>query len=125
MFKGVENIISIFPTIIYNNKLKREFTEDELKCVLEYYNKSNVESNNILSIDMNVLDNKGLSDIKLFCQDILDDFFLKIYNPINPNSWLFTQSNSSFVKSLPNSKVIKAVAKILSVSNFICLFLIY
>jgi hypothetical protein len=85
MFKGEENIIPIFPTIIYTNKLKREFTEGELKCVLDYYNKSNAESNDILSIDMNVLDNVNLSDIKSFCQEILNDFFLKIYNPINPD----------------------------------------
>ena len=97
-----ENILTIFPTVVYTNKINREFTKDELNCILDHYDKANAASHDILSTDMNVLDNEKLSDIKAFCQEMLDDFFLKVYNPINPNdvklkltqSWLnFTQGD--------------------------------
>jgi uncharacterized protein (TIGR02466 family) len=94
-----ENILTIFPTIIYTNKINREFTKDELNCILGYYDKANATAHDILSTDMNVLDNEKLSDIKAFCQEMLDDFFIKIYNPINPNNvrLKLTQSWLNFI----------------------------
>ena len=32
-----ENILTIFPTVVYTNKINREFTKDELKELAEYY----------------------------------------------------------------------------------------
>ena len=96
--------INLFPTIVLSNKLNREFTFDELNCILDYQDKLNPITGNITSQDMYVLDNEKLFELKSFCQEVLDEYFIKVYNPINPNdvrlqitqSWLNFTSEDKF-----------------------------
>lgn len=97
-------IITVFPTTILSNKINREFTKDELICILDYFDELNSKTEDITTTDMYILDNERLSDIKSFCQEILNDYFLKVYDPINPNdvklkitqSWLNFTSNGKY-----------------------------
>jgi hypothetical protein len=91
-------IIPLFPTTIMTNNINRQFTLDELNCILDYNDKLNPITGNITSKDMYVLDNDKLYDIKLFCQNILNDYFFKIYDPVNPNDvkLVITQSWLNF-----------------------------
>ena len=100
--KGQERIIPLFPTFVMSNRLDRDITADELNCILSYYDKLNETTEDITSREQTVLDNERLSGLKSFCEEILNDYFIKIYNPINPDdvrlniteSWLnFTSGN--------------------------------
>lgn len=100
--KEQEKILRLFPTYIVCKKLDRDITIDELNCILDYYDKLNEVSEGIISREQTVLENKRLYNLKVFCEETLNDYFIKIYNPINPNdvkikiteSWLnFTSGN--------------------------------
>ena len=100
--KEQERIISLFPTFVMSNRLDRDITTDELNCILDYNDKLNETTEGITSREQTVLENERLSGLKSFCEEILNDYFIKIYNPINPDdvalkiteSWLnFTIGN--------------------------------
>lgn len=102
--KEQERIIPLFPTFVMSNKLHRDITIDELNCILDYNDKLNEITEGITSKEQTVLDNERLSDLKSFCEEILNDYFIKIYNPINPDdvrlkitqSWLNFTSGEKF-----------------------------
>jgi len=97
-------ITPLFPTVIMSNKINRDFTKDEMTCVLEHYDKLNTKTESIVSNDNNVFDDERLSDIKYFCEEALNQYFYKIYDPINPNdvklritqSWLNFTTQGKF-----------------------------
>lgn len=79
-------IVPIFPTSIMINKFPREFTLEEMDCIWGYRSQVRENTGNITTNDMYVLNNDVLRDIKYFCQKSLDDYFLQVYNPINPEN---------------------------------------
>lgn len=79
-------IVTIFPTSVMINKFPRPFNSDELDCIMDYRSHVRQNTGNITTNDMYVFENEILKDIKYYCQKSLDDYFIKIYKPINPES---------------------------------------
>ncbi len=89
------NILNLFPTPILKSNIGRDFNEREIEC-LKYYREKHInpleqddysiEDENIKEPnDLYVLDNENFSDLKEIVNHALQDYLIKIYNPINPN----------------------------------------
>ena len=97
-------ITPLFPIVIMTNKINRDFTKDEMTCVFEHYDKLNTKTEAIVSNDNNVFDDERLANIKDFCEEVLNQYFTKVYDPINPNdvklritqSWLNFTTQGKF-----------------------------
>jgi|LauGreDrversion4_2_1035121.scaffolds.fasta_scaffold30154_10 uncharacterized protein (TIGR02466 family) len=84
----------IFPTPVIKFKFNREFTQEEINFFDK--NKNIVYKNfgNSYSSNSEILDCPEMESIKIFCEDSLNFYFEKIYNPqynVNPyitQSWL-------------------------------------
>jgi uncharacterized protein (TIGR02466 family) len=76
-------VVPIFPTSLMFNKFPRPFSTEELDCIWSYRNEVRENTGNITTNDMYVLNNTILKEIHYYCQKSLEDYFTKIYNPIN------------------------------------------
>ena len=96
MQKGL--ILPIFPTVITMNKMERDFTEQEMTCLMSFKDKLRDSYPNTL--DIYILENEPLSKIKEICERVLNEYLLEINKPINPNdiSLKITHSWLNFTK---------------------------
>jgi len=90
-------IIPLFPTAILNTNIGRDFNEKEILCIKSYREKhiNPAENDDYLTQDHNsfikepndlyVLDNEDFSNLKDIINKALQDYLIKVYNPINPN----------------------------------------
>ena len=76
-------IVPMFPTPILLNNIGRDFTEDEMDCILEYRNDVRKNTGNITTNDVFVLENERLNDIKNLVDEALNDYLQQVYEPIN------------------------------------------
>ncbi len=93
-------IVPIFPTSIMLNKFPRQFSLEEMACIEDYRNNVRANTGNTTTNDVYVLDNPILKELKDYCQKCLDDYFLKVFNPINQKdvSLNITQSWLNFTE---------------------------
>jgi len=89
----------IFPTPIMRFKFPREFSYKEK----DFFKKieSNVRENygNHTSIDHCILENEEMKDVKKYCDEAINTYLKKIYNPDNTNTKLYiTQSWLNYTK---------------------------
>lgn len=89
-------IISMFPTCLLLNNIQREFTKDELDCILEYKDDVRENTGNITTNDVFVLENPRLYDLKRLVNESLNDYLRQIYHPINDVKLLTTISWLNF-----------------------------
>jgi uncharacterized protein (TIGR02466 family) len=89
-------IISMFPTCLLLNNIQREFTQDEMDCILEYKYDVRENTGNITTNDVFVLENPRLSDLKTLVNEALNDYLKQIYHPINDVKLLSTISWLNF-----------------------------
>jgi len=98
MNKGL--ILPIFPTVITKDSMGRHFTENEINYLLSFKDKLRFTYPNTL--DIYILDNEPLNELKNICERALNNYLLEINKPINPNdiklkithSWLnFTKKD--------------------------------
>ena len=96
MQKGL--ILPIFPTVITMNKMDRDFTEQEMTCLMSFKDKLRDSYPNTL--DIYILENEPLNKIKQMCERVLNEYLLEINKPINPNdiSLKITHSWLNFTK---------------------------
>lgn len=85
-------IYDIFPTPIMKFKLEREFNQTELDFISKCETNSYKNFGNKSSKDTYVLKNSELKDIFEFCNNSLNEYFLKIFNPVNDVQIYITQS---------------------------------
>lgn len=76
-------IVPMFPTSILLNNIGRDFTKDEMDCILEYRNDVRKNTGNITTNDVFVLENQRLNDIKKLVDVALNDYLQQVYEPIN------------------------------------------
>jgi uncharacterized protein (TIGR02466 family) len=81
MEKGL--MLPIFPTVVTMNKMERYFTEDEMNCFMSFKDKLRYTYPNTL--DIYILDNEPLIELKNICERALNNYLLEINKPINPN----------------------------------------
>lgn len=93
-------IVPMFPTSVLLNNIGREFTKDELDCILDYKEEVRENTGNITTNDVFVLEKERLSNIKMLVEEALNDYLHQVYEPINDLklkstiSWLnFTEKN--------------------------------
>ena len=106
MIKGEP--VSMFPTCLWLNNIDRDFTPDELDCILEYRDTVRANTGNITTKDVLVLENPRLAGIKKVVEEALQDYLMQVYNPINPDkiklvptqSWLTIQIRLSIITSI-------------------------
>lgn len=89
-------IISMFPTCLLLNNILREFTQDELDCILDYKYDVRENTGNITTNDVFVLENPRLSNLKRLVNESLNDYLKQIYHPINDVKLLTTISWLNF-----------------------------
>ena len=56
--------VSMFPTCLLMNNIGRDFTDDELDCVLDYKDTVRANTGNITTKDVLVLENPRLARLK-------------------------------------------------------------
>ncbi len=89
-------LISMFPTCLLLNNIGRDFTEDELDCILSYKDDVRENTGNITTNDVFVLENPRLKNLKLLVEEALNDYLQQIYEPINDVKLLSTISWLNF-----------------------------
>lgn len=89
-------LISMFPTCLLLNNIDRDFTNDELDCILDYKYHVRANTGNITTNDMFVLENPRLADLKKLVNEALNDYLKQIYHPINDVKLLSTISWLNF-----------------------------
>ena len=87
-------IANAFPTPIMGFEIDRMFTEDELQCIEEYKKETNFNLANHTTKDLFVLENPRLQGLKELCQQAVNNYFIQIFDPINPDkvNLVLTQS---------------------------------
>lgn len=87
-------IANAFPTPIMGYQSDRIFTEDEMECINDYKKETIYNLANYTTKDLFVLENPRLKGLKDVCQRAIDDYFIRIFDPINPDkiSLVITQS---------------------------------
>jgi uncharacterized protein (TIGR02466 family) len=107
--------VSMFPTSLLLNNIGRDFTHDELDCVLEYKDTVRSNTGNITTKDVLVLENPRLAGLKSLVEEALQDYLIQVYNPINPDkirlvptqSWLnFTDKTQYHHKHYHHNSII-------------------
>ena len=106
-------IYDIFPTPIIKFNIGRNFSKDEMEFVNKCETNSHRNFGNKSSNDSYVLNNSELNNINVFCNNALQTFFNKIYNPISnveiyiTQSWLNWTYNNEYhhTHSHPNSLI--------------------
>lgn len=83
-------IYNFFPTPVGAYLLDRELNEKEFSFIRDQKTRGN--SGNTVSVDNYVLDRKELTDLRKSITVVLNDFFNKVYNPVNDVSLRITQS---------------------------------
>jgi len=78
-------LVSLFPTCLLVNNIDRNFTNEELECVLDYKDTTRANTANITTKDVLVLENPKLAGLKKLIEEALQDYLIQIYNPINPD----------------------------------------
>lgn len=76
-------IVPMFPTPILINNIGRDFTNDEMDCILNYKDDVRQHTGNITTNDVFVLENEKLNDIKDLVCEALNDYLKQVYEPIN------------------------------------------
>jgi len=76
-------IVPMFPTSILLNNIGRDFTKEEMDCILDYKNDVRKNTGNITTNDVFVLENEKLSNIKQLVSEALNDYLQQVYEPIN------------------------------------------
>lgn len=109
-------VIPIFPTTITISNIGRSFTQDEMSCMMSF--KDKVRENESNTKDIYILEHQPLAEIKRLCHLALQDYLVKIYNPINPNdislkitqSWLnFSKKNQFHYKHTHHNSILCGV----------------
>ena len=90
----METLIGLFPTPVGIFTLPRILTSDEIDFVLTQKTTNN--DSNVSSIDNRILNKAELNDIRLFCQNSIDEFYKKIYAPKLDNRLIITQSWANY-----------------------------
>ena len=110
------NIMGIFPTPIYNSKLNRPLSEEELSFIDKtklnvYINEGNTTSN-----DRNILENEVFKNLKDDLYLRVKDYFDKIISPANnvtpyiTQSWLnYTETNQFHHKHQHHNSLVSGV----------------
>lgn len=108
-------LVSLFPTCLLANNIGRDFTPEEIDCILYYKDTVRANTGNITTKDVLVLENPKLAGIKKLVEEALQDYLIQIYNPINPDniklvvtqSWLnFTDKTQYHHKHYHHNSVI-------------------
>jgi len=75
-------------------EIERMFTDDELQCIEEYKKETNFNLANYTTKDLFVLENPRLQGLKELCQQAVNNYFIQIFDPINPDkvNLVLTQS---------------------------------
>jgi uncharacterized protein (TIGR02466 family) len=89
-------LIPMFPTCLLLNNINRDFTEDELECILSYKNDVRENTGNFTTNDIFVLENSKLSGLKKIIEFALNDYLQQVYQPINDVKLLSTISWLNF-----------------------------
>lgn len=90
------NLYNIFPTTVGAFEFDRAFTEKELKLINGLEQKSN--EGNTTSLDHYIFKQKGLKNLKEFVDNCINEYFDKIYCPINRVNLYVTQSWVNYTK---------------------------
>ena len=87
-------IANAFPTPIMGFEIDRMFTDDELQCIEEYKKETIYNLANYTTKDLFVLENPRLQGLKELCQQAINNYFIQIFDPINPDkvNLVLTQS---------------------------------
>lgn len=91
------NIIPLFPTAIGEYNIGRSITEKELQLLSQLKQRNN--QGNTTSDSSYIFDEHNeLKDLYNFCQQSLNDFFNKLYQPISDIKIYMTQSWCNYTK---------------------------
>jgi len=91
----IQNLFSV-PVFFY--KLGRKFTQEELNYILSL--ETIVNNPNLISKNKYVLEQKPLSDLKVFIEKSLKDYFVTVFSPKTNTSIQLTQSWTNYTKPL-------------------------
>lgn len=91
-------IIDIFPTAVMKFKIGREFTKKEISFVKQNEDIHFKNAGNTYSKNTFILESDEMYDINQFCKKSINEYFNKIYNPINNVSVNITQSWLNYTK---------------------------
>lgn len=91
-------IIDIFPKAVMKFNIGRELTNSETKFIKTNENKFIQNTGNTFSKDTFVLENDEMKEIKKFCDEGLQTYFNKIYNPVSKTEIYITQSWLNWTK---------------------------
>lgn len=86
----MNNIIAIFPTAVGIYTINRSFTDTELNFCRTQQVRKNIY--NLSSVNNYVLNSKEMSDIGIFINNCLVNYYNTIYTPANNTSLRITQS---------------------------------
>ena len=89
---------SIFPTVVGFSTLEKKFTKTELNFINSQKNIVNKNIGNVSSSNNYILENKELKNLKQFCHDEINKYFVEIYQPKNELSLYITQSWLNFTE---------------------------
>jgi len=90
----------LFPTPVVSFEIGRDFTKEELECIVSYSNNTQPSiMGNRTTLGENVLDNESLSDIRKFIHESLDWYVENIEQPENKFEVYLTQSFVNFISS--------------------------
>jgi hypothetical protein len=106
-------LLPIFPTVAGISNINRSLTSEELNCIYSFKDKLRATAGNTL--DIYILEQEPLADIKRFCEQALMDYIIAVYNPVNKDemsmkiltSWLnFCQKGISHQKHIHSNCVL-------------------
>ena len=92
----MQNINTLFPISIYDKDIKRDFSDLEMKLVLNLAKNVNKNNENYISKDKNILDFEEFFNIKKFILECLDDYLILITKPKNKLFLKITESWMNF-----------------------------
>lgn len=81
---------TVFPTVLGIANLGRDFSKKEM----DFFNTLEMRPNsgNIISVYADILDKPEMSDLRDFCYSSINDYFHRVYKPINSVGLRITQS---------------------------------